>query len=83
MDRIRDFLCRGMEIGGSTIGKTLGKGSSAVAGATAVQAYSNWLVSGETVILNFLKKSMPRKEPANAAHKNFFFFNARQHIFIQ
>jgi hypothetical protein len=39
-------------------------------GAVAIQANSTWLVSGATVIQNFLKKSMPRKEPATAACKN-------------
>jgi hypothetical protein len=47
----------GTESGGSTIGKTLGKGVVAVAGAVAIQANSTWLFSGATVILNFLKKS--------------------------
>ncbi len=37
--------------------------------AAAVQANCIWLVSGETVTLNFLKKSMPRMGPATAACK--------------
>jgi hypothetical protein len=57
------------ETGGSTIGKTLGKRVSAVAGAIAVQANSTLLVSRATVILNFLKKSMPRMGPATVACK--------------
>jgi hypothetical protein len=56
---------------GLTIGETLGKTGSASAVAVTVQANSTWLVSGATVILNFLKKSMPRMGPANAACKNF------------
>ncbi len=38
-------------------------------GAARVQANCIWLVSGETVNLNFLKKSMPRMGPATAACK--------------
>ncbi len=60
-----------METGGSTMGKMLGKGSLAAAVAVAVQANSTLLVPGATVILNFLKKSMPRMGPATAACKIF------------
>ena len=38
-------------------------------GAAKVHANCTWLVSGETVTLNFLKKSMPRMGPATAACK--------------
>jgi hypothetical protein len=55
-----------METNNSTMGEMLGKGGSAAAGAVAVQANNTWLVFGATVILNFLKKSMP----ATAACKN-------------
>jgi hypothetical protein len=48
-----------LETKGLTIGETLGKSVLALAGAVAIQANSTWLVSGATVILNFLKKSMP------------------------
>ncbi len=37
--------------------------------AAAVRANCIWLMSGETVTLNFLKKSMPRMGPATAACK--------------
>jgi hypothetical protein len=37
--------------------------------ASAAQANCVWLISGETVTLNFLKKSMPRMGPATAACK--------------
>ncbi len=37
--------------------------------AAAAQANCIWLMSGETVTLNFLKKSMPRMGPATAACK--------------
>jgi hypothetical protein len=37
--------------------------------AAAVQANRIWLISGATVTLNFLKKSMPRMGPATAACK--------------
>ncbi len=37
--------------------------------AAEVQANCIWLMSGETVTLNFLKKSMPRMGPATAACK--------------
>jgi hypothetical protein len=55
------FFCdvAGTETGGSTMAETLSKGILVAAGAVAVQANSIWLVSGATVILNFLKKSMP------------------------
>jgi hypothetical protein len=35
--------------------------------AAAEQANCIWLISGETMTLNFLKKSMPRMGPATAA----------------
>jgi hypothetical protein len=38
--------------------------------ADAVQANCILLMSGETMTLNFLKKSMPRMGPATAACKN-------------
>ncbi len=47
----------------------MGGSRSAGAGAIAVQANSTWLVSGATLILNFLKKAMPRMGPATAACK--------------
>ncbi len=37
--------------------------------AAAAQANCIWLMSGETLTLNFLKKSMPRMGPATAACK--------------
>ncbi len=46
------------------------KSSLVAVGAVAIQANSTWLDSGATVILNFLKKSMPRMGPAKAACKN-------------
>jgi hypothetical protein len=52
------------------MGEMLGKGDLAATRAVALQANSTWLVSGVTVILNFLKKSMPRMGPAIAACKN-------------
>jgi hypothetical protein len=39
--------------------------------ATGVQANCIWLMSGTTVTLYFLKKSMPRMGPATAACKNW------------
>jgi hypothetical protein len=54
------FCVDAMETKGSAKGEMLGKGGSATAPAVAVQANSTWLVSGATVILNFLKKSMLR-----------------------
>jgi hypothetical protein len=63
-------VANGTETKGSTTGETLNKSGLAVAGAIAVQANSTWLVSGATVILNFLKNSMPRIGPATAACKN-------------
>ncbi len=43
------------------------KGKTLAGGAAAEQANCFWLISGETVTLNFLKKSMPRMGPATAA----------------
>jgi hypothetical protein len=51
------------EAGEAAVGK-LGAGE-----AVAAQANCIWLMSGETVTLNFLKKSMPRMGPATAACK--------------
>jgi hypothetical protein len=45
----------------------LGKTNLGADGATAVQAKSIWLVSGATVTLNFLRKSMTRMGPATEA----------------
>ncbi len=42
-------------------------GKKVVGKAAAEQANCIWLISGETVTLNFLKKSMPRMGPATAA----------------
>jgi hypothetical protein len=38
-------------------------------GAAPVQANWIWLISGTTVTLNFLKKSMPKMGLATAAYK--------------
>jgi hypothetical protein len=51
----------GTETEGSAIGETSGKSDLAVAGAIAVQANSTWLVSGATVILNFLTSFLLHK----------------------
>jgi hypothetical protein len=51
------------EVGGAAEGK-YGAGE-----AVAVQANCIWLISGATVALNFLKKSLPRMGPATAACK--------------
>jgi hypothetical protein len=51
------------EAGEAAVGK-LGAGEAAAAQANCI-----WLMSGETVILNYLKKSMPRMGPAIAACK--------------
>ncbi len=51
--------------------KCWAKGGSAAAGAIAVQANSTSQVSGETVILNFLKKLMPTVACKNLAVKSF------------
>jgi hypothetical protein len=45
------------------------EGKYGVGEAAAVQANCIWLISGETVTLNFLKKSMPRMGSATAACK--------------
>jgi hypothetical protein len=55
------------ETEGSAIGKMGGKNDLA---AGTGQENSTWLVSGATVILNFLKKSMPSMGPATAACKH-------------
>jgi hypothetical protein len=66
-DRIRDFLCcrwkRNKRLNnGRNVGQRHFGG-----GWPPVQANSTWLVSGATVILNFLKKSMPRMGLATVA----------------
>jgi hypothetical protein len=43
------------------------EGKILVGGGTTEQANCIWLISGETMTLNFLKKSMPRMGPATAA----------------
>ncbi len=43
------------------------EGKILAGGAAAEQANCIWLISGETMTLNFLKKSMPRMGPATAA----------------
>jgi hypothetical protein len=55
------------EKGASEICTKLGKKGLAAGGAVASQANRIWPVSGATLILNFLKKSMPRMGPANVA----------------
>jgi hypothetical protein len=51
------------EVGEAAVGN-LGAGETAAAQANCI-----WLKSGETVTLNFLKKSMPRMGPATVACK--------------
>jgi hypothetical protein len=48
----------------------VGKTDLGADGAAAVQAKCIWLVSGATVTLNVLRKSMPKIGPATAACKN-------------
>ncbi len=48
----------------------MGKTDFGADGAAAVQAKCIWLVSGATVTLNVLRKSMPKIGPATAACKN-------------
>jgi hypothetical protein len=43
------------------------EGKILAGGAAAEQANCIWLISGETMTLNFLKKSVPRMGPATAA----------------
>jgi hypothetical protein len=49
----------------------LSKNGSGAYRAASVLAKIIWLVSGATVTLNFLRKSMPRIGPAKAAYKKF------------
>jgi hypothetical protein len=58
------------ETGSSTELSKLGKKDLGVDGAAAEQAKRIWLVSGATVTLNFLRKSMAKIRPATAACKN-------------
>jgi hypothetical protein len=58
------------ETGGSTELSRLGKKDLGVDGAAAEQAKRIWLVSGATMTLNFLRKSMAKIRPATAACKN-------------
>jgi hypothetical protein len=50
-------VASGTETGDSTIDEMLGKGVLPV--AVAIHANSTWLVSGATVILNFLRNQCP------------------------
>ncbi len=43
------------------------EGKILAGGAAAEQANCIWLISGKTMTLNFMKKSMPRMAPATAA----------------
>ncbi len=61
------FGCPWNKKGGSEICKKIGKKGLAAVRGGAEQANRIWLVSGATVILNFLKKSMLRMGPATAA----------------
>jgi hypothetical protein len=54
--------------GGTASGTELGKQGGTDEAAT-VQANRTWLVSGTTLTLNFLRKSMPKMGPATAACK--------------
>jgi hypothetical protein len=65
------LVAKDTETEGSAIGETLGKNNLAAAGAVAVQANSAWLISGATMIMNFLKKSLPRMGPATVACKTW------------
>ncbi len=56
--------------GGGTELSKLGQKDLGADGATAVQAKSIWLVSGATVTLNFLRKSMSKMGPATVACKD-------------
>jgi hypothetical protein len=53
---------------GTDSGTELGKRGGMDEAAT-VQANRTWLVSGTTLTLNFLRKSMPKMGPATAACK--------------
>ncbi len=55
------------EAGGAAGGKMWADGAAEGKMWAAEQANCIWLSSGETVTLNFLKKSMPRMGPATAA----------------
>ncbi len=57
--RVNSGTCSGTEL------DKRGETGEAVAG----QANKTWLVSGTTLTLNFLKKSMPKMGPATAACK--------------
>jgi hypothetical protein len=54
--------------GGTASGTELGKRGGTDKAAT-LQANRTWLVSGTTLTLNFLRKSMPKMGPATAACK--------------
>ncbi len=53
--------------GGEMLAGRAAEGKIWADGAAAEQANCIWLSSGETMTLNFLKKSMPRMGPATAA----------------
>ncbi len=47
------------------------EGKYGAGGAAAVQANCIWLISGATVTLNFLRKSMPRMDRPQRLAKNW------------
>jgi hypothetical protein len=64
------LVARETKKGDSEICEKMGKKGLAAVRGGAEQANRIWLVSGATVILKFLKKSMLRMGPATAACKN-------------
>jgi hypothetical protein len=56
-----------VEVGGEDKADEAAESKEGAGEAAAVQANCIWLISGTTVTLNFLKKSMPRMEPSTAA----------------
>ncbi len=67
---IRTGAGTGVELDKQNKADGAAEGKILAGGAAAEQANCIWLISGETMTLNFLNKSMPRMVPATAACRN-------------
>jgi hypothetical protein len=69
---IRTGAGTGVELDKKKQADRAAEGKILAGGAAAEQANCIWLISGEMMTLNFLKKSMPRMELATAACRKVY-----------
>ncbi len=69
MAGIRTRAGTGVELDKRNKADRAAEGKILMCRAAAEQANCIWLISGETITLNFLKKSMPRMGPATVAYR--------------